>query len=168
MPGFNIQFKIILGQFNSIKYSIQNYSWSIQFNEISNQSLEFQEVLHDQNRLDLCLPVPKGIFVDRVGGQPNCSLIGSTLVNPSPLGDLFVVLGPLFIMQTPERKNSCYFLTAVLYSFKNLDSFNVKTQISIQRLIHPIVFRQKNQLKKYSKLSFPKIFNSKIIQKNFL
>ena len=32
----NIQFKIILGQFNSIIYSIQNYSWPIQFNEISN------------------------------------------------------------------------------------------------------------------------------------
>ena len=28
----NIQFKIILGQFNSIKYSIQNYSGTIQFN----------------------------------------------------------------------------------------------------------------------------------------
>ena len=46
-PGFNIQFKIILGQFNSIKYSIQNYSWPIQFNKIYNFSLEFQEVLHD-------------------------------------------------------------------------------------------------------------------------
>ena len=43
----NIQFKIILGQFNSIKYSIQNYSWPIQFNKIYNFSLEFQEVLHD-------------------------------------------------------------------------------------------------------------------------
>jgi len=43
----NIQFKIILGQFSSIKYSIQNYSWPIQFNKIYNFSLEFQEVLHD-------------------------------------------------------------------------------------------------------------------------
>ena len=38
LSGFNskknIQFKIILGQFNSIKYSIQNYFWPIQFNKV--------------------------------------------------------------------------------------------------------------------------------------
>ena len=44
---FNFRFKRKLSGFNSIEYSIQNYSWPIQFNKIFNLSLEFQKVLHD-------------------------------------------------------------------------------------------------------------------------
>ena len=40
--------QIILDQFNSIEYSIQNNFWPIQFNKIVNSSLEFQEVLHEK------------------------------------------------------------------------------------------------------------------------
>ena len=175
--GFNIQFKIILGQFNSIKYSIQNHSWPIQFNKIYNFSLEFQEVLHDQNRLGLivltqgCLPVPKGIFVDGVGGQPNWVHFSQP---KSPRGSFCGLGSPFHYVDSRTQKQLLFFDRRPLFIQKfrfiqceNLDidsktysSNSFSTKKSIKKIFKTQL--PKNiQLKNYSNFFSSEIFNSK-------
>ena len=110
-PGFNskknIQFKIILGQFNSITYSIQNSSGPIQFNEISNLSLEFQEVLHDEyitsHTLDLCHCQQKGPYYrDRV---PKVTFFGVL----GPIWASIYISGSLFSVFWLHLREECQF-----------------------------------------------------------
>ena len=86
---FNFRFKRKLSGFNSIKYSIQNYSWPIQFNKIVNSSLEFQEVLHEKQ-----VPI-------------SWSLILVTMIQPFILKAF--ILGPIWSM-FHEKKTSTFWV----------------------------------------------------------
>ena len=157
MIQFNFQFKRKLSGFNSKKlfnqkktpelkkYSIQNYSGSIQFNKIFNQSLEFQEVLHlhDQNILHLiaftyeCHCQQKGPYYRDLPGKKNLEA------------------APRIIFAAFHRFLSLFAAFAVFHRFYPFSRFFLSFSTF---LVHfTVFFRQKINSKYYSKHDFPMV-----------